>query len=898
MSLGSLGTVWAGRLSTVLLAVFVAALGMASPAGAHPCNPEKVTYVGTANGDTPDPYDPTAGPSKLPLVIAVRTTDGLAAELRRPESGRATEYRVETTWTIKSGHKVVAVVEKSTRIQRPVEEISLPGHRDRGHNQLVYVKIVEELQWDGRRTTAPDVGQLVVDGPLTYIVQSLFVRQKVSRHGTKTKEIDETEKVRGTITVQRGTVTPPPVLTVSAPTDGLITSALTVVASGNLTGQDPLSLTINGNATVLSGGVFSQVVPLSEGTNSIVFIGTDGIGRTATRTLSVTRDSVAPQVTVVEPAAGAFLANLRPLVRATFTDAAPSSAIPAGGVILRLDGVDVTAQATVGAAEATFTPGADLGEASHTAEIVATDRAGNSSSASATFYTDAAAPTLTLSPTGGATVGSATPTLEAHYADSGSGVDTASVAVTLDGSIATTSFTVGATSATYTPTTDLTPGTHSWTVSVADRAGNRKEATASFVVPTPDTTAPTVSLIPADGSTVATATITLHALYTDTGSGVNVAQITAEFDGASVTGQLQVGAGQATYTPSAPVADGLHVFAIRVPDNSGNVATASTSVRVDTAAPLLVLSPLTGKVTSTDMPTLVATYTDVGATASGLNLASFEASLDQTALAFVVGPVQASFTVSSALAPGPHVFRAHIADNAGNSAIAESTFTVPPATPPAPTNAGFAVGLVIDGSSRAPLPGVQVRVFEQGGVVLTNAAGRYSYPLASGAYRLLVSKNGYAGEIERKISITSDRDTAVQTVALCPGDGKTSFIQAALGGVVTNSSGSIRIDIPPGALSADTTFRITPVCGVDGLPGGLSTGLGGSPYLIEPEVTLLAPVTVTIINDQHLVPGHPLDAFAFNHTTGCWQASGVGQVSADGANIVMQTSHFSASAYG
>lgn len=885
------------------LVIVLVALGLmatASTAGTHPHpnhrrDPDRIRALEVL--DAPDPFQPPAV-STLTLRTAVRRVAGLKADddEDRDEDDEdrrsSTQFLVRAFWTLRQGGTIVREFTREVEVHAPFTTVTLP--KKDGHGKKSFVRVDLSTSFDGRST-----GGAPLSGLVSYQAFAEFVRIKEHKGKTKEIELDDSEVLEGTTTIQQPQENPPPVLTVTAPVDGLITSSLApIVVLGSLTGQAPLSLTINGSAVALSGGAFSQVLPLSEGTNSIVLVGTDGIGRTATQTLTVTRDSVAPQVTVVEPAAGAFLANLRPLIRATFSDPAPSSSIPAGGVVVRLDGADVTAQATVGAAEVTYTPTANLSDGSHSAQVVATDRGGSSSSASVVFYTDAAAPTLTLSPTGGATVGSATPTLEAHYADSGSGVDTASVVITLDGTIATTSFTVGAASATYTPTVGLTPAAHSWTVSVADLAGNRKEVTASFVVPAPDTTAPTVSLTPADGSTVATATITFHAAYTDAGSGVNVAQITADFDGTSVTGQLQVAAGQATYAPSAPVADALHTFAIRVPDNSGNVAVASTSVRVDTAAPLLVLSPLPGRVISTDMPTLVATYTDVGATASGLNLASFEASLDQTTLAFVVGPVQASFTVSNALAPGPHVFRAHILDNAGNSTTAESAFTVPPPTPPAPTNAGFAVGLVIDGSSRAPLPGVQVRVFEQGGVVLTNAAGRYSYPLASGAYRLLVSKSGYAGEIERKISITSDRDTAIQTVALCPGDGKTSFIQAALGGVVTNSSGSIRIDIPPGALSADTTFRITPVCGIDGLPGGLSTGLGAPPYLIEPEVTLLAPVTVTLKNDQHLIPGHPMDAFAFNHTTGCWQASGVGQVSEDGANIVLQTSHFSASASG
>lgn len=94
--------------------------------------------------------------------------------------------------------------------------------------------------------------------------------------------------------------TVPPVLNVTAPTEGLIVSSatLTVRGSTNDSTSSPVTLTVNGNAvTVGSDGSFSTTVTLTEGSNTISIVATDAAGKSTTVTRHVTLDTTAPRIT-------------------------------------------------------------------------------------------------------------------------------------------------------------------------------------------------------------------------------------------------------------------------------------------------------------------------------------------------------------------------------------------------------------------------------------------------------------------------------------------------------------------------------------------------------------------------------------------------------------------------
>ena len=93
--------------------------------------------------------------------------------------------------------------------------------------------------------------------------------------------------------------TVPPTLSVTAPTDGLITNKSTVTVTGktdNATSK-PVTVTVNGTAvTVGTDGAFSKDVSLANGSNTITIIAKDKAGKTTTVTRTVTLDTVAPVI--------------------------------------------------------------------------------------------------------------------------------------------------------------------------------------------------------------------------------------------------------------------------------------------------------------------------------------------------------------------------------------------------------------------------------------------------------------------------------------------------------------------------------------------------------------------------------------------------------------------------
>lgn len=91
----------------------------------------------------------------------------------------------------------------------------------------------------------------------------------------------------------------PPTLSISEPTEGLITNKSTVTVKGTTDDatSKPVTVTVNGAAvTVGTDGTFSKDVTLTEGNNTITVVAADKAGKTTTVTRKVTLDTVAPVI--------------------------------------------------------------------------------------------------------------------------------------------------------------------------------------------------------------------------------------------------------------------------------------------------------------------------------------------------------------------------------------------------------------------------------------------------------------------------------------------------------------------------------------------------------------------------------------------------------------------------
>ena len=156
-----------------------------------------------------------------------------------------------------------------------------------------------------------------------------------------------------------------PVLTVSAPQDGLVTSQTSIVAVGTVTDLTPTTVNVNGFPLVVDTlGGFSGAVSLAEGANVLTFTATDAAGNGASVVRIVTRDTQAPVLVVAEPEDGA-------------TTTADS--VTVSGTVHDLTAVTVTAngQSLPVTADTAFSGAVPVALGPNLITVIATDGAGN-----------------------------------------------------------------------------------------------------------------------------------------------------------------------------------------------------------------------------------------------------------------------------------------------------------------------------------------------------------------------------------------------------------------------------------------------------------------------------------------------------------------------------------------
>lgn len=114
-------------------------------------------------------------------------------------------------------------------------------------------------------------------------------------------DYDGNAAVQKSVTFKIDTV--PPVLSVTAPTNNLVTNkaACTVTGTTNDATSSPVTVTVKLNSgpaekvTVNADGSFSKAITLAAGANTITVVATDGAGKSTTVTRTVTLDTGAPR---------------------------------------------------------------------------------------------------------------------------------------------------------------------------------------------------------------------------------------------------------------------------------------------------------------------------------------------------------------------------------------------------------------------------------------------------------------------------------------------------------------------------------------------------------------------------------------------------------------------------
>ncbi|CAA2101397.1 Ig-like domain-containing protein [Variovorax paradoxus] len=668
------------------------------------------------------------------------------------------------------------------------------------------------------------------------------------------------------------------------------TPTLNGTLSGPLAAGDTVRIydgaTFLGTATVTGNAwTFSTTALANGSTHSFTAVVADAAGNlgTASPPFTLTVDTTAPVQTAAISnytddtgtlegnfGSGTSTDDTTPTLNGTL-----SAPLGTGDVVRIYDGATLVGTATVNGASWSFTPGALANGTTHSYTAVVADVAGNESAASAPLVltVDTTPPSQTAGVGGyidnvgtvqgsfgsGVPTDDTTPTLSGILSAPLSTGDTVRI---YDGATLVGTATVTGTGWTFTPGPLADGSTHSYTVLVADAAGNEGAASAPVVV-TIDTTAPTLgagivsytdnaganqgafpSGTPTDDTTpVLNGTLTGPLA---TGDTVRI------YDGATLVGTATVSGTAWTFAPPALANGTTHTYTAVVADAAGNEGTPSAgfALTVDTVAPVQTVA--------------IASYADnaggtVGNFGSGVPTDDTTPVLNGTLSAplgagEVVRIYEGSTLVGTAtvngntwsfatpvLADGSiHTYTAVVADAAGNQGTASGGFTVVvDTTPPAQTvliasyaddagtNQGnFGSGTttddimpVLNGTLSGPIgPGDTVRIYEGATLLGTATVTGATWTFAPGAladgsthsYTAVVTDAvGNQGTASPAFTLTVDLTPPTQSAAIVSFTDNVGIVQGASGsGSVTDDTTPVLNGTLGAALGTGDTVRI------------------------------------------------------------------------------------------
>jgi uncharacterized protein (TIGR03382 family) len=620
--------------------------------------------------------------------------------------------------------------------------------------------------------------------------------------------------------------TPPAAPVVVTPANGAVTNDNTPAYSGTAEAGSTVTVIVDGvsvgttTANAAGNWTLTPATALADGPHTVSATATDAAGNTSassnTNTFIVDTTPPAAPV-VVTPANGSVTSDNTP---------AYSGTAEAGSTVtVIVDGVSVGTTTANAAGNWTLTPATALVDGPHMVRATATDAAGNTSASSNTntFIVDTTPPAapVVVTPANGAVTNDNTP------AYSGTAEAGSTVTVIVDGvSVGTTTANAAGTW-TLTPATALADGPHTVSATATDAAGNTSASsnTNTFIVDTTPPAAPVVQT-PADGS------VTNDNTPDYSGTAEAGSTVTVIVDGVSVGTTTANAAGNWTFTPAAPLADGPHTVRATATDAAGNTSANSNTNTfiVDTTGPTVpvVLTPANGTVTSDNTPAYSGT-----------------AEADSTVTIFVdgvsVGTTVAdaagnwTFTPATALADGSHSVKVTATDTTGNTSPDSNTNTfivdtTPPAAPVVLTPADGAVTNdntpAYSGTAEA---GSTVTVIVDGvsvGTTTANAAGNWTLTpaasLADGQHTVRATATDAAGNTGPNSStntFTVDTTAPAAPVVLTPADG-----------TVTSDS------TPTYSGTAEAGSTVTVI--VDGISVGTATADGAGAWSFTPAAPL------------------------------------------------------------
>ncbi|MFZ1081171.1 MAG: Ig-like domain-containing protein, partial [Candidatus Kryptoniota bacterium] len=662
-----------------------------------------------------------------------------------------------------------------------------------------------------------EVNGVVVLSPSDFNGHPIFITKPVTLKQGATNTLEVT--VQGEpgsfiflgITGTKGSVdTTKPQLTITAPANGTITKNASITVGGTVTDQSAVTLTVNGTAVTVSNGSFSTSVSLTEGVDVITVVAIDASGNQSTQKVMVTKDSTPPTLTVISPING-LITN--------------ASSVSVYGTVVDSTAVTVTVNGTsVVVASDSFRTSAALIEGTNTITVIATDAAGNTTTAVVrTVRRYSVAPVITISnPSNGLITNQASVTI------SGSVQDSTAVTLTINGSPVT----VG-TGGSFSQQVSLAEGTNVYTISATDAAGNTGSKQITVIK---DTILPALSITsPVDS------TITNNATIIVSGTVKDSTAVTVAVNGNSIT------VTDGSFQTSVTVYEGHNVITIVATDAAGNSTTIVRHVNLYTTPPTLtVTSPSDSLITNQSQVQVTGTVVDSTTTVLRIN-------------GNIVPIVGGSFNTSLVLSEGMNTITIIATDAAGNSATITKHVTLYAASPvlsvSTPTDSS------VTNQSQVNVAGTvsdsTAVVLKVNGAVVPVMSGVFSISetLSEGFNTITVTATDAAGNsttITRIIRLYTT--TPVITVQSPQNGSTTNDSSIALSGTVAdstnvtltvngsavsvNANGSFSIAFP---LSVGTNQIVISVTDAAGNTGSTSLSVTRSGIILPPDPATVAP---------------------------------------------------------
>ena len=426
---------------------------------------------------------------------------------------------------------------------------------------------------------------------------------------------------------------------------------------------------VTAQAQVGPAGIdYTPAQALAEGSHTVRLTVADQGGNTSVRSWTFVTAS-APVISAVAPDGATLPAGAAPKISASYADI--GAGIDTEKVVLRLDGQDATAQATVGAAGIEYLPAQALANGEHAVLLRVEDRAGNATERSWSFRLSSPPLISAQSPSEEYLPSGATPVIAASFSAAGSAIDPARVKLYLNGSEVSAQATVSASGVRYVPPAPLSDGTYHVRLVVVDVGGATAESSWRFGVASP----PVISALTPKDTILPFGAKPKISVQFQSARPIERASLRVMVDSQDVTAQAVLGNGRVDYTPAQPLEAGPHTVYVALANASGATAEAFWGFDVDaeTVYKLDILAPASGAITRE--PVISVSAATAGSTAAARSI-----TVNGVEMAYESAGEGYRLAARVNLVPGENTLRviATYNDGATRTATALVTYDAPP----------------------------------------------------------------------------------------------------------------------------------------------------------------------------------------------------------------------------